>query len=99
MARSIRTIKSRINATKKTAQITNAMNMVSASKLKSAEKSIKEYLPFVEKVRSIVINLSHASENLEHPLLKKRTVKTVFSAENGYGQYSSCRYNYNKKHS
>ena len=77
MARSIRTIKSRINATKKTSQITNAMNMVSASKLKSAEKSIKEYLPFVEKVRSIVINLSHASENLEHPLLKKRTVKTV----------------------
>jgi F-type H+-transporting ATPase subunit gamma len=48
MARSIRTIKSRINATKKTSQITNAMNMVSASKLKSAEKSIKEYLPFVE---------------------------------------------------
>ena len=43
MARSIRTIKSRINATKKTSQITNAMNMVSASKLKSAEKSIKEY--------------------------------------------------------
>lgn len=77
MARSIRTIKSRINATKKTSQITNAMNMVSASKLKSAEKSIKEYLPFVEKVRSIVINLSHASENLEHPLLKKRTVKTI----------------------
>ena len=77
MAKSIRSIKSRITATKKTSQITNAMNMVSASKLKSAEKSIKEYLPFVEKVRSIVINLSRASENLEHPLLKKRNVITV----------------------
>lgn len=77
MAASIRSIKSRITATKKTSQITKAMNMVSASKLKGAERSIKAYLPFTDKVKSIVTNLSKSSENLEHPLLKKRDIKTV----------------------
>lgn len=77
MAQSIRTIKLRINATKKTSQITKAMNMVSASKLKGAEKSIKEYLPFINKVKSIVVNLSKSGENLEHPILQKRAIKTI----------------------
>ena len=41
MAASINKVKSRITATKKTAQITKAMNMISASKLKSAENARK----------------------------------------------------------
>ena len=77
MAASIRAIKTRITATKKTSQITKAMNMVSASKLKSAERSIKAYLPFTDKVKSIVANLASTKENLDHPLLKKRDIKTV----------------------
>ena len=77
MAASIRSIKTRITATKKTSQITKAMNMVSASKLKIAEKSIKSYLPFTDKVKSIVANLASAKENLDHPLLKKRDIKGV----------------------
>ena len=43
MAASIKVIKGKIQATKKTAQITKAMNMISASKLKSAENAIKRY--------------------------------------------------------
>ena len=39
MAASIRDIKQKVVATKKTSQITNAMNMVSASKLKGAQKA------------------------------------------------------------
>ena len=77
MAASIRAIKTRITATKKTSQITKAMNMVSASKLKSAERSIKAYLPFTDKVKSIVANLASTKENLDHPLLRKRDIKTV----------------------
>ncbi len=77
MAASIREIKSRILATKKNAQITKAMNMVSASKLKGAERSIKNYLPFTDKVKSIVHNLSKNNEGLEHPLLNKRDIKTI----------------------
>jgi F-type H+-transporting ATPase subunit gamma len=77
MAGSIRAIKTRITATKKTSQITKAMNMVSASKLKLAEKSIKSYLPFTDKVKSIVASLASSKENLDHPLLKKREKKTI----------------------
>lgn len=77
MAGSIRAIKTRITATKKTSQITKAMNMVSASKLKLAEKSIKSYLPFTDKVKSIVASLASSKENLDHPLLKKREIKTI----------------------
>ena len=43
MAGQSRQVMARINATKKTAQITKAMNMVSASRLRIAEKTIKEY--------------------------------------------------------
>ncbi len=77
MAQSIRAINSRISATQKTLQITKAMNMVSASKLKGSERSIKEYLPFINKVKSIVYNLSQSSDNLEHPILQKREIKTI----------------------
>ena len=77
MAGSIRAIKTRITATKKTSQITKAMNMVSASKLKVAEKSIKSYLPFTDKVKNIVASLASSKENLDHPLLKKREIKTI----------------------
>ena len=77
MAGSIRAIKTRITATKKTSQITKAMNMVSASKLKVAEKSIKAYLPFTDKVKNIMANLTLSNEELDHPLLKKRDIKTV----------------------
>lgn len=77
MAQSIRAINSRISATQKTLQITKAMNMVSASKLKGSERSIKEYLPFINKVKSIVYNLSQSGDNLEHPILQKREIKTI----------------------
>ena len=59
MAGQSRKVKTRIVATKKTAQITKAMNMVSASKLKSAEKAIKDYRPFIAKTHEIVANLAY----------------------------------------
>lgn len=75
MAGELRKVKTRIVATKKTSQITKAMNMVSASKLKVAEKSIKEYRPFIDKVKDIILNLVSSDETLEHPLLEKREIK------------------------
>lgn len=75
MAVSMRNVKNKINATRKTAQITNAMNMVSASKLKRAEHHIKNYLPFVEKVEEIISDLISSGEDFTHPLLTPREVK------------------------
>lgn len=77
MAGESRQVMIRINATKKTAQITKAMNMVSASRLRQAEKTIKEYRPFIEKARDIISNLSLSDESMQHPLLAKREEKKV----------------------
>ena len=76
MAASTKIIKSKIDATKKTSQITKAMNMVSASKLKGAEKAIANYLPFIQKIEKIVANLVNDSE-INHPLLEKRDETNV----------------------
>ncbi len=77
MAGQSRHVKARIVATKKTSQITKAMNMVSASKLKNAEKAIKNYLPFIEKTRDIVVHLSSNDSSLNHPLMDKRPIHNV----------------------
>jgi len=76
MGASTKAIKGKIEATKKTSQITKAMNMVSASKLKGAEKAIVNYLPFIKKIENIVANLVVDSE-LNHPLLEKRCESNV----------------------
>lgn len=77
MAGQSRKVKTRIVATKKTAQITKAMNMVSASKLKSAEKAIKEYRPFIAKTKDIVVHLASRDTSIQHPLMNKRDVKQI----------------------
>lgn len=75
MAVSMRNVKNRIVATKKTSQITNAMNMVSASKLKKSERTIKNYLPFVRQIEDVISDLVNSGEDFEHPLLTVRECK------------------------
>lgn len=70
-------VKSRIVATKKTAQITKAMHMISASKLKGAENAIKSYKPFIEKTKEIVMHLASFDSSIKHPLMEKREIKTI----------------------
>lgn len=74
MAGETKFIKGKIQATKKTSQITKAMNMVSASKLKQAQKAIENYISFIEKIEDILRNLVKSGECL-HPLLEQREVK------------------------
>ena len=87
MANNIRDVRNRITSTKKTAQITKAMHMVSASKLKGAERAIKEYRPFIDQAYEIILNIASSSENLSHPLLEERPVKrtcyVVVSSDRG----------------
>ena len=77
MAGNVSKVKSRIVATKKTAQITKAMNMISASKLKNAENAIKDYRPFIEKTRDIVVHLASNDSSINHPLMDKREIKNI----------------------
>ena len=80
MATSMRSVKLRINATKKTAQITKAMNMISASKLKVAEKNIKAFQPFIAKVQEVIAHLmvdKLSLQDINNPLLKPRPINKV----------------------
>ena len=55
---SLRDIKSRITSTKKTSQITKAMEMVSASKLARAESNAKSFVPYMEKIQEVVASIA-----------------------------------------
>jgi len=72
---SMREIKTKITATRKTSQITKAMNMVSASKLRKADKQVKMFRPLVKKVKDIVETVLSTNPDLQHPLLIDRPIK------------------------
>ncbi|MDQ0232118.1 F0F1 ATP synthase subunit gamma [Metabacillus malikii] len=72
---SLRDIKSRITSTKKTSQITKAMEMVSAAKLNRAENNAKAFVPYMEKIQEVVASIASGSTDISHPMLESRTVK------------------------
>ena len=53
MSNSLREVKLRMTSTQKTAQITKAMNMVSASKLRRAEKTYSDYKAFMKQLDDV----------------------------------------------
>lgn len=91
---SLREIKGRINSTKKTSQITKAMQMVSASKLNRAEMNAKSFVPYMEKIQEVVASIAIGSSDASHPMLVSRPVKKtayiVITADRGLaGAYNS----------
>ncbi len=75
---SMREIKSRISATKKTSQITKAMYMVSASKLKKAERTNRGFRPLMHRLREMIDNLLE-QDDVNHPMLTVREIdKTCY---------------------
>lgn len=74
---SLRDIKKKIEATKKTSQITKAMNMVSASKLRKVERKHKAFQPIKGKVKSILEQVLSTNPDYSHPLLEAREIKKV----------------------
>ncbi|RDW22259.1 F0F1 ATP synthase subunit gamma [Oceanobacillus arenosus] len=91
---SLRDIKTRIDSTKKTKQITGAMELVSASKMSRAERNAKGYVPYSEKIQEVVANIANSSIDVSHPMLRKREVKKtgylVITSDKGLvGGYNS----------
>lgn len=80
MANSLRQVKTRINSTKSTAQITKAMYTVSQSKVKRAEKTYKSYKDFMKRISDMVsLIVEKAGDDYQHPLLAEREVtKTAY---------------------
>ncbi len=67
----------RIGSIKNTQQITKAMKMVAAAKLKRAQERILEARPYAQKMLSVLENLSMRIERGRHPLLAKRGDKKI----------------------
>ncbi len=73
----LRDIKRRIKAVKNTSQITKAMKMVAAAKLRKAQGRMLELRPYSDKIYEVLGNLSTAGDSSAHPLLAKRERKAV----------------------
>lgn len=97
MAGSLNEIKQKIASTKKTSQITGAMQMVSAAKLAKSEQSAKSFQVYANKVRQLTTDLLRSelmSGDSSHPMLLQREVhKTgyiVITSDSGLkGSYNS----------
>ncbi|QWB99780.1 ATP synthase F1 subunit gamma [Mycoplasmatota bacterium] len=74
---SLREIKKRIEATRKTSQITKAMNMVSASKLRKVEKKYHAFQPIKDEVERILLDVLSSNPETSFPLLEKREINKV----------------------
>jgi F-type H+-transporting ATPase subunit gamma len=59
----LKEIRTRITSVASTMQITSAMKMVSAAKLKRAQDAITQMRPYAEKLQEILVNLSSTLEN------------------------------------
>ena len=66
-------IRRRIRSVKNTQQITKAMKMVSAAKLKRAQDRVVAARPFATKMTEVLTELAaHTDEDFHHPLLDAR---------------------------
>ena len=102
MAESLIEVKTRINSTKKTHQITKAMHMVSSSKVKKSERTFKRYQDFMKKIGDLVATVLANEMEVSNPILVEREVnKTAYlliSSDTGLaGSYNSSIFKYFEK--
>lgn len=64
-------IKNRISAVQNTKKITKTMEMVATAKSKRAVDRVNQSLIYSKKLRGVTQNITSASINLEHPLLRQ----------------------------
>jgi F-type H+-transporting ATPase subunit gamma len=73
----LKQIRQRIKSAKNIQQITRAMKLVAAARLRKATDRVMEARPYSDKLREIMVSLAGAGELPEHPLMEKREVKRV----------------------
>ncbi|MCX7618764.1 ATP synthase F1 subunit gamma [Tepidiforma sp.] len=76
----IRQLRRRIQSVKNTAKITNALQLVAASKMRRAQDRALQAKPYSEKLRSVIADLAAATldpEKPAHPLLVTREVQNI----------------------
>ena len=73
----LRAIRKRISSVKSTQQITRAMKMVSAAKLRRAQEAIVAARPYARKIREVALSVASRVDAGAHPLLASREVKRL----------------------
>lgn len=74
---SLKSIKKRIVSVKNTRQITKAMKMVSAAKLRRAQENVVAARPYASKMEEVLQSLAACAEGDMHPLLEVREAKNL----------------------
>ncbi len=87
MAANTRDIRRRIKSIKNTAQITKAMQMVAASKMRKAQQAALAGRPYAELMNRVLVSLRDRTDVTLHPLLQERPVEkelvVVISTDKG----------------
>ena len=73
----LKAIRKRIGSIRNTQQITKAMKMVSAAKLRRAQEAVVQARPYAEKMADLLINLVARVSSEAHPLLNVREEKRI----------------------
>ncbi len=73
----LRDIKRRITGVKSTQQITKAMKMVAASKLRRATENVLNARPYAKNIKELLSRLITEEDKLTNPLLIERKINTV----------------------
>jgi len=73
----LKEVRIRIASVNSTQQITKAMKMVSAAKLKRATDAIVQMRPYANKLKDILANLTASLEGNESPYTQQREIKNV----------------------
>lgn len=75
---SLKELRTRIKSVKSTRQVTSAMKMVSAAKLRKAQDAVSRLLPYAGKLKEVLVNVSSSAEIAEtNPYVKSREPKKI----------------------
>ncbi|MGB9791384.1 MAG: ATP synthase F1 subunit gamma [Thermacetogeniaceae bacterium] len=87
MPEQMRDIKRRIRSIKNTQQITKAMEMVAAARLRRSQWRVELARPYAEEIRRVAGRIAGSLEEVSHPLLVRREIKrpafVVFTSDRG----------------
>lgn len=86
MAEHTRDIKRRIRSIKNTEQITKAMEMVAAARLRRAQERVESARPYSQKIDDLIKRLAETFSEITHPLFLPRERRNV-----GYAVFTSDR--------
>ena len=79
---SLKEVRGRIVSVNSTQQITKAMKMVAAAKLRRAQDNIIRIRPYVQKLNGILANISSTMEDsVDNPFAAERAINKVLIVE------------------